>query len=106
MTQTITKKDVINTISRKKELNPEDVRTIIQEFLDCIAENLCEGKRFEFRDFGIFETVKRKQKVGRNPKIPEVSIIIPDRNTVKFIPGKKLKLSVANSQLTHPSSNS
>jgi len=45
----------------------------------------------EFRDFGVFEVVKRKQKIGRNPKNASVPIIIPERRAVKFTPGKKMK---------------
>jgi nucleoid DNA-binding protein len=45
----------------------------------------------EFRDFGVFEVVVRKQKVGRNPKNALVPIIIPARPAVKFTPGKKMR---------------
>jgi nucleoid DNA-binding protein len=45
----------------------------------------------EFRDFGVFEIVERKQKIGRNPKNAAVPIVIPARAAVKFTPGKKMK---------------
>jgi integration host factor subunit beta len=45
----------------------------------------------EFRDFGVFEVVERKQKIGRNPKKAEEPIVIPARNAVKFTPGKKMR---------------
>jgi nucleoid DNA-binding protein len=54
---------------------------------DCLAE----GDRLEFRDFGVFEVVQRKQKIGRNPKNAGVPIVIPSRSAVKFTPGKKMK---------------
>jgi integration host factor subunit beta len=47
-------------ISQEKEIHPNDVRHVIQAFLDKATEYLAEGYRLEFRDFGIFEVVKRK----------------------------------------------
>lgn len=88
---TMTKKRLINSIATEKELHPSDVRHVIQSFLDKMTECLAEGERLEFRDFGVFEVVERKQKIGRNPKNAAVPIIIPARNAVKFTPGKKMR---------------
>ena len=87
----MTKKNLINLISQEKEINPNDVRQVIQAFLDKMTECLAEGERLEFRDFGVFEVVKRQKKIGRNPKDPEHPIIIPERQAVKFTPGKKMR---------------
>ncbi|MBS0655574.1 MAG: HU family DNA-binding protein [Verrucomicrobia bacterium] len=88
---TVTKKQLINAISQEKGIHPNDVRNVIQAFLDKMTERLSEGDRLEFRDFGVFEVVERKQKIGRNPKNAAVPILIPARNAVKFTPGKKMK---------------
>ena len=88
---TMTKKKLINAISQEKGVHPNDVRTIIQAFLDHMTEALAEGNRLEFRDFGVFEVVERKQKIGRNPKNASVPIVIPARKAVKFSPGKKMR---------------
>ena len=78
-------------ISRHRGLHPNDVRNVIQSFLDKTTDYLSEGNRLELRDFGVFEVVERKQKIGRNPKNAEVPIIIPARLAVKFTPGKKMR---------------
>ncbi|MCB1112600.1 MAG: integration host factor subunit beta [Chlamydiales bacterium] len=88
---TMTKKKLINSIAQEKGIHPSDVRHVIQAFLDKMTHSLAEGDRLEFRDFGVFEVVKRKQKIGRNPKNAAVPIIIPERNAVKFTPGKKMR---------------
>jgi integration host factor subunit beta len=88
---TMTKKKLINSISQDKGIHPNDVRHVIQAFLDKITDCLSGGKRLEFREFGVFEVVERKQKVGRNPKNAAVPIIIPARLAVKFTPGKKMR---------------
>ncbi len=88
---TITKKKLIQVISSSRQLHPNEVRGVIQAFLDAMTDCLAKGDRLEFRDFGVFELVQRKQKVGRNPKRANVSIVIPAHTAVKFIPGKKMK---------------
>ncbi len=88
---TITKKNLIQKIAYKKGMHPNDVRMVIQAFLDEMTDSLSHGDRLEFRDFGVFEVVERKQKIGRNPKNAAVPIVIPARKAVKFTPGKKMK---------------
>jgi integration host factor subunit beta len=88
---TITKKKLIQTISQERGVHPNDVRNVIQSFLDAMTDYLAKGDRLEFRDFGVFEIVERKQKIGRNPKNAAVPIVIPARLAVKFTPGKKMK---------------
>lgn len=86
-----TKLQLANSIAVKEQTNPRDTLQIIQAFLNKITEALRDGKRLEFRDFGIFNVVQRKPKVGRNPKNPSIPIIIPARAAVKFTPGKKIE---------------
>ncbi len=88
---TKTKKQLISKIAQQTNHHPNDVRQVIQHFLDAITDSLSFGDRLEFRDFGVFEVVKRKQKIGRNPKNASVAIVIPERKAVKFTAGKKMK---------------
>lgn len=88
---TVTKKKLIQNISQVRGLHPNDVRNVIQAFLDAMTDTLSAGDRLEFRDFGVFEVVERKQKIGRNPKNAGVPIVIPARKAVKFTPGKKMR---------------
>ncbi len=92
---TITKKKLINLISEENEINPCDVQHVIQAFLDKMTDYLAAGHRLEFRDFGVFEIVVRKQKIGRNPKKADMPIIIPPRKVVKYTPGKKMRLLIS-----------
>ena len=88
------KKDLVSEISQERNLHPNEVCYIIQSFLDKMMETFARGDRLEFRDFGIFDVVRRKQKVGRNPRNAAVSIVIPPRNAVKFSAGKKMRKMV------------
>ncbi len=87
----MTKKKLINLISQDKGIHPNDVRHVVQAFLDKITDCLSQGERLEFREFGVFEVVERKQKIGRNPKNAAIPIVIPARQAVKFTPGKKMR---------------
>ena len=95
---TITKKHITHKIARKIGFHPAEVRIVIQSFLDAISDQLASGDRIEFRDFGIFEVVVRKQKIGRNPRRPKIAVIIPERKGVKFTPEKKLRRLVRKEQ--------
>lgn len=99
---TITKKKLIQVISQEKNIHPNDVRNVVQAFLDAMTKCLAEGDRLEFRDFGVFEVVERKQKIGRNPKNAAVPIVIPARKAVKFTPGKMMRKSIGKGK-QHPS---
>ena len=96
----LTKKKLINEIAHKLGIHPNEVRLVLQSFLDGMTHYLADGDRLEFRDFGVFEVVERKQKIGRNPKNASVPIIIPERKAVKFTPGKKMKSQVEQSEKT------
>lgn len=90
-TETVTKRRLVQAISQERGVHPSDVRNIIQAFLDKMTSFLSQGDRVEFRDFGVFEVVVRKAKIGRNPKNATVAIQIPERHVVKFTPGKKMR---------------
>jgi integration host factor subunit beta len=87
----VTKKHLIQLISQKLGIHPNEVRNVVQAFLDSMTETLSQGNRLEFRDFGVFEIVERKQKIGRNPKNAAIPIVIPARKAAKFTAGKKMK---------------
>lgn len=91
---TMTKKKFISSIAQEANLHPSVVRNVIQAFLDKMTDSLIKGDRLEFRDFGVFEIVVRKSKIGRNPRNAAVPIVIPERSVVKFTPGKKMRLTI------------
>ena len=92
--ETITKKAIVQKIARMHGLDPKLVQLTINTLLECVTESLANNDRCEFRDFGVFETVVRKQKIGRNPKKADTPIVIPERRVVKFSPGKTMKLRI------------
>ncbi len=92
---TITKRDLVVTISNKTGLTQQQVYGVIQETLDSMTEALASGDTIALRNFGTFGVQVAKAKVGRNPNDPTVEVRIPPRAVVKFKPGKNMKEKVA-----------
>jgi integration host factor subunit beta len=95
---TVTKKNLIAAIAAEAGMHPNEVRKVVQALLDEVVSALGRGERLEFRDFGVFDVVTRRQKVGRNPKNAAVPIVIPARRVVKFTPGKLMRQRVGGSE--------
>lgn len=88
--RTVTKKELIDRIADKSGNKRVVVKRIIQCFLDEIIEELGEGNRLEFRDFGVFESRIRAARVAQNPKTLE-RVKVPQKRTVKFKVGRIMK---------------
>ena len=91
---TMTKRELVNRIARQTHMKQDDVMEIIQLALDTITEELSSGNSIEFRNFGVFEVLRRKKRIGRNPNAPEKVVPIPERAVVMFKPGKVMRRRV------------
>jgi nucleoid DNA-binding protein len=90
----MTKRDVVTHVARQTGLNQRDVMQVVQLTLDTITKELAAGRGVEFRDFGVFEVIVRKPRVGRNPNAPKKTVEIPERVVVKFKPGMIMRRRV------------
>jgi integration host factor subunit beta len=88
--KTITKKDLVDRIADQTGCKRVTVKRIIQRVLDEIVEELGDGNRLEFRDFGVFELRERAARVAQNPKTME-KVHVPSKRTVKFKVGRLMK---------------
>lgn len=88
---TVTKKDLIDRIVEQTKCRRVTAKRIIQEFLDAIVEELANGNRLEFRDFGVFECKLRAARHAQNPKTMD-RVEVPSRRTVKFKVGRVMKM--------------
>ena len=91
--RTTTKKELVDRIAADSNLSRADVKRTIQAFLDEVIEELDKGHRLEFRDFGVFEIRQRAARRAQNPKTLE-QVEVPARRTVKFKPGRLMKVKV------------
>lgn len=87
---TITKKELIDRIADITNAKRVLVKRIVQCFLDEIVDELGNGNRLEFRDFGVFEAKVRAARKAQNPKTME-KVMVPSKRTVKFKVGRLMK---------------
>lgn len=64
----VKKIDLVRRVSEQTGLTRKQVRQVIQRTLDNVTDSLAEGHDVVFRNFGSFHAIKRKAKIGRNPK--------------------------------------
>jgi integration host factor subunit alpha len=57
--------------------------------LDLITRELIEEKDVKLVNFGIFKVMKKKARIGRNPRTKE-EVIISERCVIKFKPSNFL----------------
>lgn len=92
---TLTKRELVVTISNETGLVQHQVFDVVQRTLDHITDALAKGNNVEIRNFGVFEVRLTKARVGRNPNQPGSSFVIPPRATVKFKSGKIMRQKVS-----------
>jgi nucleoid DNA-binding protein len=87
---TITKKELIDRITKKTQCKNITCKEIVQQFLDEIATELGKNNRLEFRDFGVFEVKERPARTAQNPRTLE-KIHVPAKRKVKFKMGRLMR---------------
>ena len=60
-----------------------DIEKILKTIFLEITEALRKGKNIEIRGFGMYKIVKRKARIGRNPKNSEL-VQIPEKKAIKW----------------------
>ena len=98
---TVTKKELIDRIADRISTKQGVAKRVIQAFLDAVIDELSQGNRLEFRDFGVFEPKDRMSRTGQNPKTLE-QVLVPAKRTVKFKAGRTVKKRLQKSLGTTP----
>lgn len=99
---TVTKKDLVECIAERTGVKRTDVKAVIHESLEMIIEQLAEGNRLEFRDFGVFDVRERAARTAQNPKTLE-RVQVPPKRTVRFKAGRMMKVRVEEVVVEAPS---
>ena len=87
---TVTKKELVERLADQSGLKRQDVRRVVQGFLDEVINELSRGNRLEFRDFGIFDVRERAERLAQNPKTLE-RVTVPAKRTARFRVGRLMK---------------
>ncbi len=89
----MTKKDLIDLVSKKANLTTKASREAVQAFTNGVRDSLKRGEKVVITGFGTFSIRKRAARTGRNPKTGD-KITIAARKAPGFSPGKTLKKAV------------
>ena len=71
------------------QLLRKDLEKILEIIFFQILEALSRGQNVEIRGFGTYKIVKRKARIGRNPKNSEL-VQIPQKKAIKWKMSKAL----------------
>lgn len=91
--QTVTKRELVQRIAEKTGVQQISAKEVIQSFLDEIINELAQGNRLEFRDFGVFEPKTKAERIARNPRTG-AKVPVPAKTTVKFKVGRLMKKKI------------
>lgn len=92
----LTKKEIVRSISEETGLTQAAVREIVQKTLDTVMGSLVKGERVELRNFGVFDLKVRAARLGRNLSTGD-AVSVPEKIVVAFKPSKEMERRVAKS---------
>tara|TARA_Y100001958_G_C21104771_1_gene453615 strand:- start:274 stop:561 length:288 start_codon:yes stop_codon:yes gene_type:complete len=84
----ISKINISKTLSIETGYPTSFSKKLIQDLIDIILQ-LIKKEQLILKNIGSFKVVKKKERIGRNPKTLEV-FPISERKVINFIPSKKL----------------
>jgi nucleoid DNA-binding protein len=97
----VTKKEIIELVSKRTTTRKSHTRAIIESSLDVFLDILTDEGRIEIRNFGVFRVKDTPARIGRNPVTKEVADV-PARKIVQFKAGKVMKEIVNSNILSKP----
>ena len=87
------KNELISAVAEATGISKKDTAAVIGATLDKIAEAMVAGDKVQLIGFGTFETRKRGERTGKNPRTGE-EVKIAACKAPAFKAGKALKDSV------------
>jgi DNA-binding protein HU-beta len=87
----VNKGGLVAEVAKRTGLSKADAGRAMDAAIDTIRETVVRGERVTLADFGTFERRHRNQRVARNPRRPNVPIVVPARDLPAFTPGKEFR---------------
>lgn len=85
--------ELVKAIAEKSGQSQSVVSEVLNSFISTVQDGVAAGEKITLVGFGTFESVKRAERQGRNPKTGEplkiAASVLP-----KFTPGKAFKEQV------------
>ncbi len=93
MATTLTRADIIETLSRELNLSRQAASHFLEFFIETTMDSIAEAEKLKLSSFGTFKVRKKSKRIGRNPKTREEAIVTP-RRVVSFYPSFYLRQKV------------
>jgi len=87
---------LVAEVSKRTGLSKADSGRAIDAAIDAIRDTVVKGDRVTLADFGTFERKHRNERIARNPRKPDVPIVVPARDLPSFTPGKEFRAAVVS----------
>ena len=87
------KQELIAQVASKTRQSKSLCSNIIDTTFTLMAGSLKRGEKVQMVNFGSWKRLRRKARIGRNPKTGQ-QLNIPARNVVKFSAGQELLSSI------------
>ena len=82
-----TREDIAESLHSDFGLTKKDCMVFVNDIIDIIIEGLKIKGYVKIHNFGSFKVIRKKSRIGRNPKTLE-DVMISERNVLKFKPSK------------------
>ena len=82
-----TRDDVAESLHSDFGLTKKDCISFVNDIIDIIIDGLQTKGYVKIHNFGSFSVIRKKSRIGRNPKTMK-DVIISERNVLKFKPSK------------------
>jgi len=90
-----TRKDLSNNIFKNIGFSKNFSSKIIDSFFETLINYIIKFNKVKISTFGTFEVIKKRERIGRNPKTKEEAKI-SSRKIVKFKPSSIFKNKINN----------
>ena len=90
MKKNFTRKNLSNNIHQNLGFSKNISSQITDDFFESLMSELIKFNKIKITSFGTFEVIKKKERIGRNPKT-KVEAKIAARKIVKFTPSNAIK---------------
>ena len=82
-----TREDIAESLHTDFGLTKKDCIIFVNDIIDIIIDGLKVNGYVKIHNFGSFKIIRKKSRLGRNPKTRE-DVMISERNVLKFKPSK------------------
>ena len=89
----LTRKNLSNKIYKTLGFSKNFSSTVVDKLFDILVGALLKSDNVKISSFGTFTVIKKKERMGRNPKTKNEAIIT-SRKVVKFKPSIILKKKI------------